>query len=396
MAASEFAFLALGLVLGVASGIAVVVVLGSRPPAREVRLTVEHDAVPRRAATLSSDAFTAPGLPARGGPADRRRLDRDDPVADPPYMGPGVPVMGAAGGARAFAAGPLAALRGRTSVPSMPPSSGAQTTRAGLRWPGSPATMEARGIADTPMAPERDPSIDALRIQAVLVAERAQRAGLATAVALLEGRSEPEAMPTAIAAAAASGPATDPDQTPALIRILRGDHRALIAGVGILAGDDDAMRRPWQAGVIALVEAVIHRAIDRGVLDFPVGNPFWDTFTTEQCRDIAAGLAATGHRFDGIDGWADGRTPNHRDLTEAVAAAGLEPRRIRAWPTQEEIAALYREVTVAADEVLIDEAADLDLGAVRELAGARSSDLDILWRHWDLARSVLGSPIVTA
>ena len=49
MTASEFAFLALGLVLGLASGSAIVVVLGSRPPAREVRLTVGHDAVPRRA-----------------------------------------------------------------------------------------------------------------------------------------------------------------------------------------------------------------------------------------------------------------------------------------------------------------------------------------------------------
>src|SRR3990170_1736899 len=101
MTASEFAFLALGLVLGVASGSAIVVVLGSRPPAREVKLTVGHDAVPRRAATLSSDAFTAHNEPARGGPADRRRLDRDAPSNDPPpplpFGGagiPGVPVMG--------------------------------------------------------------------------------------------------------------------------------------------------------------------------------------------------------------------------------------------------------------------------------------------------------------
>ena len=66
MIASEFAFLALGLVLGVASGSALVMVLGSRPPAHEVRLTVGHDAVPRRAATLSSDAFiTSPAEPAR-------------------------------------------------------------------------------------------------------------------------------------------------------------------------------------------------------------------------------------------------------------------------------------------------------------------------------------------
>src|SRR3972149_2449714 len=49
MTASEFAFLALGLVLGVASGSAIVVVLGSPAPARELRLTVGHDAGPRRA-----------------------------------------------------------------------------------------------------------------------------------------------------------------------------------------------------------------------------------------------------------------------------------------------------------------------------------------------------------
>ena len=73
--ASEFSFLALGLVLGVVSGAALVEFLRARPPApREVRLTVAHDAIPRRSSTLADDAFTAPRPePARGGPADRRR-----------------------------------------------------------------------------------------------------------------------------------------------------------------------------------------------------------------------------------------------------------------------------------------------------------------------------------
>jgi hypothetical protein len=41
---------------------------------REVRLTVAHDAIPRRSSTLADDGFTAPRRPepARGGPADRR------------------------------------------------------------------------------------------------------------------------------------------------------------------------------------------------------------------------------------------------------------------------------------------------------------------------------------
>ena len=74
MTASEFAFLALGLVLGVLSGAAVSIVVRARPPApREVRVTMSPDAIPRRAATLSG--LMPPGalsmsVAARGGPAD--------------------------------------------------------------------------------------------------------------------------------------------------------------------------------------------------------------------------------------------------------------------------------------------------------------------------------------
>ncbi|MFL5710537.1 MAG: hypothetical protein ACJ77W_01470, partial [Chloroflexota bacterium] len=76
MTASEFSFLALGLVLGLVSGAAIIEFVRARPPApREVRLTVSHDAVPRRSSTLADDAFTLAGPePARGGPADRRLL----------------------------------------------------------------------------------------------------------------------------------------------------------------------------------------------------------------------------------------------------------------------------------------------------------------------------------
>jgi hypothetical protein len=79
---SEFLFLAIGLVLGVASGAALVEIIRARPPARrEVVLTVSRDAIPRRrASTLADDAFVTVGPePARGGPADRR--DVDDPTA---------------------------------------------------------------------------------------------------------------------------------------------------------------------------------------------------------------------------------------------------------------------------------------------------------------------------
>ncbi len=78
MTPSEFSFLALGLILGAVSGAALVELIRARPPTpREVRVTVAHDAIPRRATTLADDAFVAVGPePARGGPADRR-LVRD-------------------------------------------------------------------------------------------------------------------------------------------------------------------------------------------------------------------------------------------------------------------------------------------------------------------------------
>ncbi|MBA3875964.1 MAG: hypothetical protein C0498_03360 [Anaerolinea sp.] len=393
MTASEFAFLALGLVLGVASGSAIVVVLGGRPPG-EVRLTVRHDAVPRRAATLSSDAFTAPGEPARGGPADRRHLNRDAPGADPPPPSPygapgkpGVPVMRPVTAFSMPAGGPAPGIRIRTPVPSWP------SVAAASAAPATSETGDRAAPGAIPIPPERDPSLDALRIQAVLAAERAQQAGLLTATALPEARSAPEP-----ASGETAGPGRIPDApaidaTPALVRILRGDRHALLRTVKALAGADDALRRPWRAAMAGLADALIRRAIERGLLDFPVGNPFWDTFTTAQCRSIAEALAALGFRFDGIDGWADERIPSYRDLTAAVAVAGLEPRRIRAWPTQEEIAALYREVTVAADELVAGQVVQLELTEVQELVGAQTLDLELLWRQWEVARAVLAAPI---
>ena len=378
MTASEFAFLALGLVLGVASGSALVMVLGARPPAREVRLTVERDAVPRRAATLSSDAFvTATAEPARGGPADRRREDRDDPPGDqspPEPAGRPVPVMASM------------ADRTRTTVPF-----------------GNRAVASGR----VPIVPERDPAVDALRVQAALAAERLYRTGMPTATALLESRAEPA--PAAVPATApVATPRFEPEPlpeddsetldatTPALVRILRGDHQALFATTAALAGPDSAERRPWHAALLAFVRDAADRAIGAGWLDVPVGNPFWDTFTLAQCRLVAASLAAIGYRFDGVDGWEQGRIPSYRDLTMAVASAGLEPRRIRAWPTQDEIAGLYREVTVATDDYLAVHAPGLELDEVQAILGTGGPDLARLWTSWDRVRAALMEPVAAA
>jgi hypothetical protein len=94
-----------------------------------------------------------------------------------------------------------------------------------------------------------------------------------------------------------------------------------------------------------------------------------------------------------VDGWADGLVPTYRDLTIAVAAAGLEPRRIRAWPTQDEIGELYREVTVAGDDFLVTHAPELDLEEVRGIVGHATPELDRLWAAWDRVRTALMEPV---
>jgi hypothetical protein len=152
---SEFAFLALGLMLGVASGAALVEILRSRPPApREVRLTVAPDAIPRRpAATLSTAAFAGEAAEvARGGPADRRGADRDSPPNDPPPGTPGAPSWPA----------PLAA---RMTAGTTGPVAGAAGALIGM-----------------PIHRETDPTMAALRRIAAVSAERSMRVGTATAV----------------------------------------------------------------------------------------------------------------------------------------------------------------------------------------------------------------------
>ncbi len=74
MTASEFSFLALGLVLGLVSGAALIEFLRARPPSTpQVKVTVWPDSVPRRRASTLADAVVGSSAePARGGPADRR------------------------------------------------------------------------------------------------------------------------------------------------------------------------------------------------------------------------------------------------------------------------------------------------------------------------------------
>ncbi len=321
MTASELAFLALGLLLGAASGAALVVTLGTRPVRREIRVTVTRDAVPRRSETLSHDAFVAsPAGPAPGGPGDRREMDRD---ATPPR--PEVerwqPFLPAA------------------AVPVMSSES------AAVRVPDRTLVPSARVAVAIPIEPEADPELRTVR--------------------------------------------RSPASGSALERMLRGDHLAMVEVVDAIAGEDSRQRRTWELLLGRLFEGLADNAVRESVIDFPMGTAFWDTFTVEQCRRIVAALGSMGYRYDGQSNWADGRVPVHHDLTRAVADVGVDPRRIRAWPNQSEIANLLVGARPAPDELLAAAGPDYAVAEMELLLGEHAAGLADLWATWEVARPAL-------
>lgn len=177
--------------------------------------------------------------------------------------------------------------------------------------------------------------------------------------------------------------------TPRIFRLVRGDRSALLELVTAMAGDDPVQRRHWQLALSDLVDAILADAIAAGSLDFPDDHPFWGPFSTAQDRDIALALSSVGFRFDGLGGWVDGRMPSQRDLSLALGYAGIDPMRIRHWPTEAETRALFADVAVAADERLAGAAGDLTLGELVTMLGRRADGLADVWNHWGTLRPLL-------
>jgi len=177
--------------------------------------------------------------------------------------------------------------------------------------------------------------------------------------------------------------------TPLIFRLLHGERRAMTSLVASLAGDDPDGRRRWQLLMTGLVEAIVADAIEACALEFPDGHPFWGPFTRAQDRDITHALASIGYHFDGLGGWADERHPSQRDLSLALGYAGLDPMRVRKWPTADETAELFRHVTVAADEHLAGIAGDLTLAEMVGMLGRRADGLAEVWNDWGRIRPLL-------
>lgn len=176
---------------------------------------------------------------------------------------------------------------------------------------------------------------------------------------------------------------------PRIFRLLRGDRTTLTELVTAVAGEDPEARRHWQTAFVDLIDAILADSIAGGSLDFPVDHPFWGAFTLEQDREISAALSSLGFRFDGLGGWVDDRVPTQRDLSLSLGYAGLDPMRIRQWPSEVEMSELFRDVQVAAAEHLAGSAGDLTLGELVTMLGRRADGLAEVWNHWGRIRPLL-------
>jgi len=187
LSASEVAFLALGVVLGVGGGSALFVAARTKlTPARQVKVTVVPNAIPRRrSTTLSEDAFTTLVEPARGGPADRAALGTDDAAETPgtrtivrsgplPPAGAGDPMSSRPARRRPLARR-IAAAAERSRVEAAAKPFALHASVIASDW-GTlvQARRPAVGIA---IEPEADWTLVALRAAAARSAERAMDGG---------------------------------------------------------------------------------------------------------------------------------------------------------------------------------------------------------------------------
>jgi hypothetical protein len=212
---------------------------------------------------------------------------------------------------------------------------------------------------------------------------------------------EPTATPSP-ATADAAAPA-DEDQPPAdwlvvdlrspepqvIVRLMRREGRAINALATKLAGSDPAARSRWGLLISSFVDAVVAAAMDEACMDFPAENPFWAQFEPAQAREVVRGLAALGFRYDGFEGFADGRVPTQRDLSMAVGNAGLLPARVHYWPKTDEAEGLFRGVRISADTFIATHAPALSLGELLSILGRRAEQLSDLWNDWPVVRPLL-------
>ena len=221
------------------------------------------------------------------------------------------------------------------------------------------------------------------------VAECDEQGASATPTARAAATAPPDTVISGPAASEALGIAIHGGGEPRVFRLLNGDGDAMDTLVASLGNDDPEQRRSWELALAGLVDAIRADAVEGGFLRFPDDHVFWGPYSAEQNRDITRALGSLGHRFDGLEGWIDDNVPTQRELSLALSYAGLDPMRVRHWPTEDQIRELYQSVQVAADEYLAGVAGDLTLAEMVEMLGRRADRLVELWNQWGRIRPLL-------
>jgi hypothetical protein len=180
-----------------------------------------------------------------------------------------------------------------------------------------------------------------------------------------------------------------PGRVPVILRVLRGEAAAREQLVADLADGDSAAVAAWHVRIAKFVDAVTQRAIEDGFIDTDEEHPFWRLFAFDETRDIVKALSALGFRYDGMRGFVDDRSPSARDLSLAVGYAGLDRMRIRTWPGEAELVALFEGATVRADLWLATQSDDLSLSRTEAALGARAASLADVWDAWGRVRPAM-------
>jgi len=180
-----------------------------------------------------------------------------------------------------------------------------------------------------------------------------------------------------------------PDTHPAIVGLLAGDAAVRDRIAAGIAGDDAAGLARWADRLTRLADAIVDVAIEDSRFVFPPAHPFWGGFSQVECREIAIGLRALGHRPRPGGGWIDDRVPSRRDVSLAVGYAGHDPMRLRNLPTDDDIAHLFDGTETNVIGHLVEEAGGLTLGEMVALLGRRAEGFTDLWVVWGRIRPLL-------
>jgi hypothetical protein len=243
-----------------------------------------------------------------------------------------------------------------------------------------------------------------------LAADAARISAEAAQVACLEARrilaACDEETARRVPARASGMPGSGPDVAPAILgetarpvdaespaaaarALMRGDRQTLLGLALRLAEETGFEAGRMQLLLLELREQITTRALDEYAFAFPPNHPFWSQFHVDIARGVAASLSAMGYRFDGVGGWADGRSPQIRDLALALSYSGYDPRTLRRPAGQAAIDALWQGTRLRTEEYLLARAPQLTLQQIVDLLGPPGGRLGELWDMWGRLRPLL-------